>query len=97
MLRLGDLANKEGDFLKAVELWKEAQPLFERSSQAKDVAQIDTRLAMVEDAPQRSLAYLTTLHAPIELFQLSISDDIYKIKEVEDTVDADKAGIPVAV
>jgi hypothetical protein len=44
MLRLGDLAQKWGDLPKAIELWKDAQPLFERSSQVKDVAEIQARL-----------------------------------------------------
>ncbi|KAJ7115227.1 hypothetical protein C8R44DRAFT_794269, partial [Mycena epipterygia] len=45
MLRLGDIAKNRGDLVKAAELWKEARPLFEKSSQAKDMAKIDTRLA----------------------------------------------------
>ncbi|KAJ7481592.1 hypothetical protein FB451DRAFT_1236511 [Mycena latifolia] len=45
MLRLGDVAKRRGDTDKAVELWKDARPLFERSLQAKDVARIDSRLA----------------------------------------------------
>jgi hypothetical protein len=49
LLRLGDLANRRGNFSNATELWTAARPLFERSSQAKDVAQIDARLADLED------------------------------------------------
>ncbi|KAF7328215.1 hypothetical protein MVEN_02561200 [Mycena venus] len=41
MLRLGDTSMGHGDLLKAVELWETAKPLFERSSQAKQVADID--------------------------------------------------------
>jgi hypothetical protein len=48
MLRLGDLAQKWGDLPKAIELWKDAQPLFERSSQVKDVAEIQARLRDLE-------------------------------------------------
>jgi tetratricopeptide (TPR) repeat protein len=48
MLRLGDLAKKQGDLSRAVEFWKESRPLFERSVQAKDIAQIDARLGAVE-------------------------------------------------
>jgi hypothetical protein len=48
MLRLGDLAKKQGDLSRAVEFWKESRPLFERSVQAKDFAQIDARLGAVE-------------------------------------------------
>ncbi|KAJ7465887.1 hypothetical protein FB451DRAFT_1486061 [Mycena latifolia] len=45
MLRLGDLAKGHGEVLKAIELWKTTRPLFEPSSQAKHVAQIEERLA----------------------------------------------------
>ncbi|KAJ7440871.1 hypothetical protein FB451DRAFT_1442779 [Mycena latifolia] len=45
MLRLGDLAQGQGDMSKAIQLWKSAKPLFQRSSQAKQVTQIDERLA----------------------------------------------------
>ncbi|KAJ7090689.1 hypothetical protein C8R44DRAFT_750918 [Mycena epipterygia] len=70
MLRLGDIAKQKGDKVNAVDLWKEARPLFERSSQAKDVACIDTRLALVEqqisesDTHQKSLVVLGELEAP---------------------------------
>ncbi|KAJ7463193.1 hypothetical protein FB451DRAFT_1180293 [Mycena latifolia] len=49
MLRLGDLAKGQGDVSKAIELWKLARPLFERSSQAKQVTQIDGRLGAITD------------------------------------------------
>ncbi|KAJ7436697.1 hypothetical protein FB451DRAFT_1453744 [Mycena latifolia] len=45
MLCLGDILNLHGDLVNAVELWKIARPLFERSSQAKLSAQIDERLS----------------------------------------------------
>ncbi|KAJ7463175.1 hypothetical protein FB451DRAFT_1493928 [Mycena latifolia] len=47
MLRLADLANSQGDTSKAIELWTLARPLFERSSQVKQVSQVDERLATV--------------------------------------------------
>ncbi|KAJ7146664.1 hypothetical protein C8R44DRAFT_845711 [Mycena epipterygia] len=49
MLRLGDIARHKGDLAHAADLWREARPLFEQSLQAKDIAQIDTRLALVSD------------------------------------------------
>ncbi|KAJ7131073.1 hypothetical protein C8R44DRAFT_850005 [Mycena epipterygia] len=68
MLRLGDIAEDKGDWVKAAELWMEARPLFERSSQAKDMAKIDTRLALVKqeisDARQTSLALVNELEPP---------------------------------
>jgi tetratricopeptide (TPR) repeat protein len=61
MVRLGDLANKQGHTSKAIGFWTTARPLFERSLQAKDVAQIDTRLSTVHQKP---LLQLTTLSVP---------------------------------
>ncbi|KAJ7135725.1 hypothetical protein C8R44DRAFT_848591 [Mycena epipterygia] len=47
MLRLGDIAKRQGDLVTAIKLWTEARPLFERCLQAKDLAQIDIQLAAV--------------------------------------------------
>jgi hypothetical protein len=47
MLHLGDISRGDGDLLKAVEFWEAARPLFERSSQAKQVENIDGRLVGV--------------------------------------------------
>jgi tetratricopeptide (TPR) repeat protein len=47
MLRLGDISNGYGELLKAVELWDVARPLFERSSQTKQIEAIDKRIASV--------------------------------------------------
>ncbi|KAJ7493856.1 hypothetical protein FB451DRAFT_1164723 [Mycena latifolia] len=44
MLHLGDIAAQDGSMTKAIELWKMARPLFERSSQKVQVAHIDERL-----------------------------------------------------
>jgi tetratricopeptide (TPR) repeat protein len=49
MLRLGDISRRHGDLLKAVELWETARPLFEQSSQAKQIEHIDQRLADVNE------------------------------------------------
>jgi tetratricopeptide (TPR) repeat protein len=48
MMRLGDISNSRGDLSKAVKLWNTARPLFERSSQLKDVTCVDKRLACVD-------------------------------------------------
>ncbi|KAJ7336827.1 hypothetical protein DFH08DRAFT_1017920 [Mycena albidolilacea] len=55
MIRLGDLANEQGHTSKAISLWQTAQPLFERSLQATDVAQIDVRLSAAEKCDQEAL------------------------------------------
>ncbi|KAJ7044268.1 hypothetical protein C8F04DRAFT_1356622 [Mycena alexandri] len=44
MLRLGDLAEFRGNRTEAEECWKRARPLFERSLQAAEVAEIDGKL-----------------------------------------------------
>ncbi|KAK7007636.1 ATPase-AAA-core domain-containing protein, partial [Favolaschia claudopus] len=44
MIRLGDLAHKHGDQVKAKAFWVQARPLFERSSQTKSVAEVDSSL-----------------------------------------------------
>jgi tetratricopeptide (TPR) repeat protein len=48
MMRLGDLAKGHGHISDAIAHWKAARPLFERSFQARDVAEIDARLLAVE-------------------------------------------------
>jgi hypothetical protein len=47
MVRIADIENNRGETVKAVELWKAARPLFERSSQVKAITQIDAKLAEV--------------------------------------------------
>ncbi|KAJ7139156.1 hypothetical protein C8R44DRAFT_847294 [Mycena epipterygia] len=53
MLHLGDISEKRGHLVEAVNCWKEARPLFERSLQTKAITQVDTRLAA---ADQKMLA-----------------------------------------
>jgi hypothetical protein len=47
LLRLGDLAEKRGNSAVAAGLWREAQPLFEKSSQGRDVERIQSRLTLI--------------------------------------------------
>ncbi|KAJ7920352.1 hypothetical protein B0H13DRAFT_1867696 [Mycena leptocephala] len=70
LLRLGDLAHKKGDISHAMGLWRTARPLFERSSQAKGVAQIDARFAELE-RNQKVLVQLAVLNAPQMIFTSS--------------------------
>ncbi|KAJ7253147.1 hypothetical protein C8J57DRAFT_1660242 [Mycena rebaudengoi] len=48
MVQIADIWNSRGEIVRAVGLWKAARPLIERSSQAKDVARVDAKLATVE-------------------------------------------------
>ncbi|KAJ7451382.1 hypothetical protein FB451DRAFT_1374414 [Mycena latifolia] len=76
MLRLGDIAKQRGDLVKALRLWRDARPLFERSSQANEVAEIDTRLAAVDGNTlqnyEESLQFLRRLDAPTTLLATGI-------------------------
>ncbi|KAJ7021439.1 hypothetical protein C8F04DRAFT_1241334 [Mycena alexandri] len=81
MTRLGDISKKYGDLLKALELWETARPLFERSSQAKWVKDIDGRLAGIgEDVREQhrsNLARLTELNAPTVKVE-EAEEDLYE-------------------
>jgi hypothetical protein len=55
MVRLGDISKENGDELKAAELWDTARPLFGRSSQRKQLADLDSKLASLNHIlPQRT-------------------------------------------
>ncbi|KAJ7728904.1 hypothetical protein B0H16DRAFT_1776512 [Mycena metata] len=89
MIRIGDISCKHGDFLKALELWQHARPLFERSSQAKRVQNIDERLAGigedVKEQHKRNLAQLTELNAPVGMgaeLDEDLSEDELENEEV---------------
>ncbi|KAF8205255.1 hypothetical protein K438DRAFT_2096405 [Mycena galopus ATCC 62051] len=69
MLRLGDLANRHSRTSEALTLWKTARPLFERSLQTKDVAQIDSRLTTCERAHHEAFVKLEALHAPVQFLK----------------------------
>ncbi|KAJ7687894.1 hypothetical protein B0H14DRAFT_887541 [Mycena olivaceomarginata] len=68
MIRLGDISSRRGDLLKAVELWESARPLFERSSQVKEVQYVDERLSRVGsnvlDHNRENIAHLVRLDVP---------------------------------
>jgi hypothetical protein len=68
MIRLGDISKEHGNLLKAVELWDTARPLFEWSSQTKQVELVDQRLAGagedVLEQHKKNLACLAELNVP---------------------------------
>ncbi|KAJ7719507.1 hypothetical protein B0H16DRAFT_1795271 [Mycena metata] len=68
MIRLGDIAQRNDDFLRALALWETARPLFERSSQVKRVYDIDERLSgigeEVKEQHRMNLIHLAELNAP---------------------------------
>jgi hypothetical protein len=89
MLQLGNISKGEGDLLKAVELWTTARPLFEKSSQAKQVESIDQRIAGVDEdvlkQHKKNLARLAALNAPL--------GTVDKINNVSDTEDIEGLGL----
>ncbi|KAF8207366.1 hypothetical protein K438DRAFT_1962295 [Mycena galopus ATCC 62051] len=48
MRTMGEINFGRGEISKASALWKDAKPLFERSLQSKEVAEMDTRLVKIE-------------------------------------------------
>ncbi|KAJ7736605.1 hypothetical protein DFH07DRAFT_779675 [Mycena maculata] len=68
LLRLGDISKAHGDLFKAVEHWQTARPFFKRSSQAKQVEEVDKRLAAIgEDVLEqhrKNLVCLVELNVP---------------------------------
>ncbi|KAJ7754447.1 hypothetical protein B0H16DRAFT_1722626 [Mycena metata] len=68
MVRLGDISEKNGDLLSALELWEMARPLFERSSQTKQIQAIDERMSRVnkdvKEQHLKNLAHLVELSVP---------------------------------
>jgi tetratricopeptide (TPR) repeat protein len=74
MQTIGDVHFRRGEISKASTLWTEARPLFERSLQAKSAADIDSRLAELEQENLQQLSNLDVSTASLQY--LSISEDI---------------------
>ncbi|KAJ7264358.1 hypothetical protein C8J57DRAFT_1624960 [Mycena rebaudengoi] len=68
MVQIADILNSRGEVMKAVELWKATRPLFEISSQMKDIINTDAKLAEVDSAfleeYEQQLQRLSELHVP---------------------------------
>ncbi|KAJ7275685.1 hypothetical protein C8J57DRAFT_1466432 [Mycena rebaudengoi] len=90
MLRIGDILNSRGEVMKAVDLWKAARPLFKRSSQMKNITQIDARLTEVDSAIlaeyEKQLQQLSELHIPH-----SAPEEAYITEEEEEEEEEDKS------
>ncbi|KAJ7922721.1 hypothetical protein B0H13DRAFT_2408011 [Mycena leptocephala] len=101
MLRFGDISMGHGDLLKAVEFWERARPLFERSSQAKQVDGIDERIANIsEDVLEQhrnNLARLAELNAPAGTVE-ELEDNLSDIEDLDkvDMGDKKELGLIVA-
>ncbi|KAJ7279591.1 hypothetical protein C8J57DRAFT_1221245 [Mycena rebaudengoi] len=66
MVRIANILNSRGEVMKAVGLWKSARPLFEKSSQMKDIINLDAKLAEVDSAVLAQ--YEEKLQHPSELY-----------------------------
>jgi hypothetical protein len=86
MLQLGDISMGHGDLLKAVEFWGRARPLFERSSQAKQVQHINERLAGISKdvlkQHRNNLARLAEFNAPAGTIE-ELEDDLSDIEDLD--------------
>jgi tetratricopeptide (TPR) repeat protein len=101
MLRLGDISKGHSDLLKSVELWETARPLFERSSQTKQIESIDERLAGVRanilEQHHRNFTRLAEINAPSGTVD-RLKDDLSDVDELEETgLDEARAVDPDAV
>jgi hypothetical protein len=68
MMRLGNISNNHGDQSKAIELWTTARPLFERSSQLKEVQCVDEKIAGIGsdilEQHRKNIVHLVELNIP---------------------------------
>jgi hypothetical protein len=92
MVQIANILNDRGEAMKAVELWKAARPLFERSSQMKDIVTIDAKLAEVDSAIlvkyEEQLQQLSELHVPVRA-----PEEAYITEEEEQEEDEVAQGI----
>ncbi|KAJ7768920.1 hypothetical protein B0H16DRAFT_1452851 [Mycena metata] len=90
MIRLGDITKKNGNELKALELWETARLLFECSSQAKRVQDIDERVSgvseEVKEQHQKNLICLAELNVPAEKVE-GVGSDVNGPKLEEEQVE----------
>ncbi|KAJ7233076.1 hypothetical protein C8J57DRAFT_1578277 [Mycena rebaudengoi] len=100
MVRIADILNNCGEVIKAIELWKTARPLFERSSQMRDVIKIDTKIAEVDSAIlakyEEQLQHLSELHVPVSaLEEAYITEEENKLAQGSDIWDKGRHGVLV--
>ncbi|KAJ7256292.1 hypothetical protein C8J57DRAFT_1650715 [Mycena rebaudengoi] len=103
MVRIAGIMNNCGEVMKAVELWKVARPLFERSSQMKDITKIDAKLAEVDSAVlveyEEQLQRLSEFHVPgsapeeTDIVEDEEKEEEDKLAEENDFGDKGKQGV----
>ncbi|KAJ7246959.1 hypothetical protein C8J57DRAFT_1523186 [Mycena rebaudengoi] len=102
MVRIANILNNCGEVIKAVELWKAARPLFERSSQMKDMTHIDAKLAEVDSTIlakyKEQLQHLSELHVPVSLLEVAYieeDEEEDKLAQGSDVGDKGRQGVLV--
>ncbi|KAJ7233083.1 hypothetical protein C8J57DRAFT_1480468 [Mycena rebaudengoi] len=101
MVQIGDILNDHGEVIKAIELWKTTRPLFERSSQMKDVIKIDTKIAEVDSAIlakyEEQLQHLSELHVPVSALEEAYitEEEENKLAQGSDIWDKGRHGVLV--
>ncbi|KAJ7888456.1 hypothetical protein B0H13DRAFT_1888406 [Mycena leptocephala] len=88
MFRLGDISKGCGNLLKAVEFWEAARPLFERSSQAKQVQNIHERVADISkdvlEQHRNNMARLAEINALSGTVE-ELEDELSDIEDLDTT------------
>ncbi|KAJ7796314.1 hypothetical protein B0H14DRAFT_3551206 [Mycena olivaceomarginata] len=93
MRTMGDIHWRRGEHSKASTLWKDARPLFERSLQAKGVADIDDKLAELVHHREENLEHLTKLNIPpMPLQELSLAVQSLGEKAEESDIETENVG-----
>ncbi|KAJ7243280.1 hypothetical protein C8J57DRAFT_1243573 [Mycena rebaudengoi] len=97
MVRMADIQNNCGEFIKAIELWEAARPLFKRSSQMKDVIAINARLAAVDSAVlaecEEQLQRLPEFNVPVEGTYIMENEEEGKLVQRSDFRDRGRQGV----
>ncbi|KAJ7493668.1 hypothetical protein FB451DRAFT_1164546 [Mycena latifolia] len=96
MLRLGDIAKQRGKLVEAVELWRNARPLFEQSLQTRDVAEINTRLSAADRAHQKILDHLNGVNKSSKSLDPPLSEH-FRTEEVEEQIQQADNASPVTI
>lgn len=91
MLRLGDIFMRHGNLLKAVQLWETARPLFECSLQAKQVENVNERLASMNHNVLEHHRANSVCLAPLNVASIS-TEDVNNISDIQDIEELDLAG-----
>jgi hypothetical protein len=82
IVHIADICACKGEILKSVELWKAARPLFQRSSQAKDVIRINRKL---DSAVMEYEKHLQELKVPIRELEKWEAEESQCVAQAEGT------------